>query len=99
MRGFLTGPRILLALLMAAVAIAVFIMLRDPAVRVEVGKATRGPITVTIDDLGETRVTDLYVVSAPVTGQLLRVPLKPGTPVVPRTTILGRIQPVAPACA
>ncbi|HET9397862.1 MAG TPA: HlyD family efflux transporter periplasmic adaptor subunit, partial [Sphingomicrobium sp.] len=97
MRGFLTGPRILLALLMAAVAIAVFIMLRDPAVSVEVGKATRGPITVTIDDLGETRVTDLYVVSAPVTGQLLRVPLKPGTPVVPRTTILGRIQPVAPA--
>ena len=97
MRGFLSGPRILLTLLVAAVAIAIFIMLRDPAISVEVGKATRGPITVTIDDLGETRVTDLYVVSAPVTGQLLRVPLKPGTQVVPGSTVLGRIQPVEPA--
>ena len=51
----------------------------------------------TVDDLGETRVRDLYIVSAPVTGQLLRVPLKPGTRVVPRTTVLARIQPMEPA--
>lgn len=51
----------------------------------------------TIDDLGETRVRDLYIVSAPVTGQLLRVPLKPGTSVVPHVTVLARIQPMEPA--
>jgi HlyD family secretion protein len=97
MRGLLTGPRILLALLVAAVAIAVVIALRDPAVGVEVGRANRGQLVVTIDDLGETRVTDLYVVSAPITGQLLRVPLKPGAQVVPNSTVLARIQPVEPS--
>jgi HlyD family secretion protein len=61
------------------------------------GEVTRGPLTVTVDDLGETRVHDLFVVSAPVTGQLLRVPLKPGMPVVPRVTLLARIQPMQPA--
>lgn len=96
MRAFFTGPRILLALLLAAVAAAVVVALRDPAVGVEVGRASRGPLVVTIDDLGETRVTDLFVVSAPITGQLLRVPLKPGDQVVPKATVLARIQPVEP---
>ena len=97
MRKYLTGPRILLALLVAAVAIAVIVALREPAVGVEIARAERGQLVVTIDDLGETRVTDLYVVSAPITGQLLRVPLKPGAQVVPKSTVLGRIQPVEPS--
>ncbi len=63
---------------------------------VEVGRASRGELIVTVDDLGETRVSDLYVVSAPVTGTLLRVPLKPGDPVIPKKTVLARIQPVEP---
>jgi len=95
-RSLLTGPRILLALLVVAVAVAVAVALRDPAVGVEIGQANRGQLVVTIDDLGETRVTDLYVVSAPITGQLLRVPLKPGAQVVPNSTVLARIQPVEP---
>jgi HlyD family secretion protein len=97
MKGRLvTGPRILLALLAFALAVAVTFALRKPPVSVDVGQVARGPMTVTVDDLGETRVRDLYVVSAPVTGQLLRVPLKPGTPVVPRKTTLAEIQPMAP---
>jgi HlyD family secretion protein len=52
---------------------------------------------VTVDDLGETRVTNLYVVSAPVTGELLRVPLKPGDRVAAGSTLVGRIQPIDPA--
>jgi HlyD family secretion protein len=95
-KSLLTGPRILLALLVVAVAVAVAVALRDPAVGVEIGQANRGQLVVTIDDLGETRVTDLYVVSAPITGQLLRVPLKPGAQVVPNSTVLARIQPVEP---
>ena len=97
MRGLLTGPRILLALLVVVVAAAVVVALRDPAVSVEVARANRGQLVVTINDLGETRVTDLYVVSAPITGQLLRVPLKPGARVVPNSTLLARIQPVEPS--
>lgn len=95
-RKLLTGPRILLGVLLIVVATAVVVALRDPPVSVELGRVSRGPLIVTIDDLGETRVRDLYVVSAPITGQLLRVPLKPGDPVVPRDTVLARIQPVDP---
>ena len=98
MKGRLvTGPRILLALLIVALALAVTFAFRKPPVAVDIGQVSRGPMTVTVDDLGETRVRDLYVVSAPVTGQLLRVPLKPGTAVAPQMTVLAQIQPMAPA--
>ena len=95
-RRRITGPRVLLAIMLLVVAAAVLFALRTPAVQVETAKAVRGPLVVTVDDLGETRVRDLYVVSAPITGQLLRVPLKPGAPVVPGSTVLARIQPVQP---
>lgn len=91
-----TGPRILLGLLLLAVGVAVFFALREPAVEVELAEVRRGPLTVTIDDLGETRVRDLFVVSAPITGQLQRVPLKPGDVVVPGATVLARILPLQP---
>lgn len=96
-KGLFTGPRILLALLVLALAVAVTFALRKPAVPVDVGQVSSGAMVATVDDLGETRVRDLYVVSAPVTGRLLRVPLKPGTPVVPHGTVLARIQPMEPA--
>lgn len=91
-----TGPRILLLLLGIALVIAVVVAIRKPAVPVDVGQVTEGPLSVTIDDLGETRVRDLYTVSAPVTGQLQRVPLKPGDQVTPHSTVLARIEPVEP---
>lgn len=96
-RGLFTGPRILLALFVVVLAAGITFALRKPAVPVDVGRASRGAMMATIDDLGETRVRNLYVVSAPVTGQLLRVPLKPGTSVIPHVTILARIQPMEPA--
>jgi len=94
--NFFTGPRILLALLLAALAAAIVIALREPPVSVELGTVIKGPLTVTIDDLGETRVRDLYVVAAPITGQLRRVPLKPGDRAVAGATLLARIEPVQP---
>ena len=96
-RKILTGPRVIGGLVLLALAVAVVFALRTPPINVDLGEVSRGPLTVTVDDLGETRVTDLYVVSAPVTGELLRVPLKPGDEVVARTTLLGRIQPADPA--
>jgi HlyD family secretion protein len=96
-RRLLTGSHILLALLAVTLAVAVTFALRQPPISVDIGQAARGPMMVTIDDLGETRVRDLYVVSAPVTGQLLRVSLKPGSVVVPGKTVLAQIQPMQPA--
>ena len=96
-RRLVTGPRLIGMLLLLVLATAVALALRRPAVPVEVGVVSRGPLTVTVDDLGETRVTNLYVVSAPATGALLRVGLKPGDRVVARSTLLARIQPSEPA--
>jgi HlyD family secretion protein len=48
---------------------------------VDVAPVARGSLQVTVDDEGETRVRDRYVVSAPVAGRLLRIELEPGDPV------------------
>lgn len=96
-RRLVTGPRLIGTLLLLVLAAAVALALRRPAVPVDLGVASRGPLSVTVDDLGETRVTNLYVVSAPVTGALVRVGLKPGDRVVAQSTLLARIQPIEPA--
>ena len=75
-------------------AIAAFAMWPD-TMAVEVAASTRGPMRVTVDEDGETRVRDRYVVSAPVTGQLQRIELEPGDPVVKEETIVARLLPAA----
>ena len=95
-RKLLTGPRIVGAMVLLVLAAAIYFALRTPPLEVEVGAVDRGPMTVTVDDLGETRVTDMYVVSAPISGELLRVPLKPGDRIDPGRTVLARIRPAGP---
>jgi HlyD family secretion protein len=50
-------------------------------VAVDVASVTRGPLVVTIDEEGATRVRERFVVSAPVSGRVLRIELEPGDPV------------------
>lgn len=95
-KKLLTGPRIIGAIATIVLMIALLFALRTPPVPVELGRVSRGPMTVTVDDLAETRVTNLYIVAAPVSGQVLRVPLKPGDPVAARATVLARIDPAGP---
>jgi len=59
----------------------------------DVGVATvdRGPMQVTIDEDGETRMRERFVVSAPVAGRLQRIELEPGDAVVGGKTILARL--------
>ena len=40
---------------------------------VDMTAAVRGPLIVTIDEEGETRVEDVFVLSAPVTGEARRI--------------------------
>lgn len=95
-RRLVTGPRIIGVIVLIVVALAIYVALRVPPAGIEIGRVSRGALVVTIDDVGETRVTDLFVVSAPVTGEVLRVPLKPGDKVIARSTILARVQPLLP---
>jgi len=62
----------------AAAALGVLWLLRAPAQRVEIGQATRGPLVVTVDEEGTTRVRQRYGVAAPVSGRLLRLALDEG---------------------
>ncbi len=53
---------------------------------------TRGPLVVTIDEEGMTRVKNSYVVSAPVSGQLRRIDWKAGAVVDAGETILAVLE-------
>jgi HlyD family secretion protein len=68
----------LLATLVAAGAVAVVLALRPRPVPVDATRAARGPLVVEVEESGATRVKDRYVVSAPVSGSLLRIALEPG---------------------
>jgi HlyD family secretion protein len=76
----------------AVIVLAIAVMAMWPE-SIEVGVATveRGPMQVTLDEDGETRVRDKFVVSAPVAGRLQRIELEPGDPVVKGRTIVARL--------
>ncbi|MCE9518115.1 MAG: HlyD family efflux transporter periplasmic adaptor subunit [Verrucomicrobia bacterium] len=67
--------------------------LRPRPIEVEIGVVARGPLTVHVVEEGKTRIRNRYVVSAPVAGQMRRVPLKNGDPVKAGETIIARIEP------
>lgn len=64
---------------------------------VNLGEASRGPMMLTIDEEGRTRVAEPYVVSTPVAGRLQRVQVEPGDPVVRGETIVAHMLPTNPA--
>ena len=64
---------------------------------VDIGEVTRGPMQVTIDEEGRTRVAEAYVVSTPVAGRLLRVEVDPGDAVVRGETVVAHMLPSNPA--
>jgi HlyD family secretion protein len=66
-----------LAAALGFVALAWWAM-RPAAVPVEIGAVTRGPLQLSVDEEGETRVRQRFVVAAPATGRLLRVALDEG---------------------
>ena len=65
-------------ILATIVAIALYLGMRPQPVLVETAKVTRGPLQVTIEEEGKTRVKDRYLVSAPVAGFVRRIELNIG---------------------
>jgi len=62
------------------------------AVPVETSRVTRGPMVVTVDEEGMTRVKNRYLVSAPVAGQLRRIDWKAGAMVEAGKTVLATLE-------
>lgn len=92
----LTTKRMVLAGLGLAMAAGFYWAMQPKPVPVDIGEVTRGPMQVTIDEEGKTRIKDVYTVSAPVAGKVLRIPLEPGDEVVKDKTIVAVVQPTAP---
>lgn len=83
-------------LLSVAVVAALFAVALWPKTAVvETGVVSRGPLVVTIDEEGETRVRHRFVVSAPVSGRVRRIELEPGDKVA-RGDVVARLQAEAP---
>jgi HlyD family secretion protein len=66
------------------------------AVPIELARVTTGPLCVTVDEDGRTRIKERYVVSTPLGGQLRRIELHAGDPVVAGKTHIATIEPAAP---
>lgn len=65
-------------------------------VPVDVAAVARGDLQATIDGEGRTRVREIYVVSAPMSGYLRRIERHVGDPVSAHDTVLATIQPTDP---
>ena len=65
-------------------------------ISVQTASAARGPLQVTVNHEGKTRIKERYIVSAPLTGRLLRVKLLPGDAVETGKTLLAAIEPSHP---
>ena len=85
--------RILLATVALGVAAIAWLLLRPTPVLVEAAKATRGPMRVTVDEDGETRAHDRFVIAAPIPGRMLRVDLEEGD-AVQKNQIVALIEPL-----
>jgi len=81
---------------LVVVAAAAFLGTRPQPVPAELAEVMRGALEVTIDEEGETRVRDRFVISAPLAGRVLRIELEPGDAVVAGETVLAVFLPSAP---
>lgn len=82
---------------LAALIGGVAYLLRPSPVSADFGVVERGPLRVTVQEEGQTRVRQRYEISAPVAGTVLRIHLEPGDPVKAHQTLLARFRPSAPA--
>ena len=85
--------RILLIALLLLAALAILWAFLPGPVPVETGNVSRGPMRVTVEEEGKTRLRDRFIVSAPVAGYLRRVDLEVGDP-VRRGEVLAGIEPM-----
>lgn len=89
--------RVLLGTVFVAfLVVALLSVLAPRPLAVDLHRVTRGPMHVSVSEQGKTRVKDLYIVSASISGRMQRVDLEAGEPVVAGKTVLTRIKAPQP---
>lgn len=81
----------------AAIAVVVLILLRPQPVPVDLVTVSPGDLVVSVTDEGETRVKEVFVVSAPVPGLMRRIELHVGDPVTAGESVVAQIEPSDPS--
>lgn len=87
---------VLAGVVLAAVALAVWALMPRP-VEVDLAEVAPRTITVTVQEEGQARIREVFVVSATIPGQLQRIDLHAGDSVTADQTVVAVIGPAAPA--
>ena len=87
--GILANRRLWVALVVVGVLVGV--ALWPETLPVDIASVNRGKLVVTVDEEGRTRVRDRFMVSAPLTGRVLRIELEPGD-AVKQGDIVARVR-------
>ena len=66
----------------AIVAGLTYVAIREEPVPVDLAAVTRGPLEITINADGQTKVRDIYEVASPIMGTAMRSPVSAGDPVI-----------------
>lgn len=91
-------PRRWLTYLGAAVLLALIVAGFWPRpAPVEIAPATLGKLRASVNEEGKTRIRQRYTLSAPVAGQLRRIPFKAGAEIDSTNVIVAIIDPIRPA--
>ncbi len=89
--------RVLLLGLLLAIAAGFYYALAPKPILVDTAVISRNPLKVTVDEEGETRIREIYVVSAPIGGKVRRSPREVGDAAVKDKTLVAVIQPEDPS--
>lgn len=90
------GRRIIAVLAgLGVVALIVWALWPQP-VPIDLAPIGAGPLEVTVEDEGMTRIREVYTVSAPIGGKVLRSPLEVGDTVQADKTVVAAIEPTDP---
>lgn len=87
---------VVLMIALGVVAAIVFAFRPQPAA-VDVASVVRGPLEVTVDEDGRTRIRDRYIVSSPLAARVQRIRLDAGDAVKAGETVLAVLEPTDPA--
>lgn len=86
---------IILLAILQIVGYALYVTFREQPVLVDLASVSNGPMVVTIDEEGITRVRDVYALSAPIAGHLDRVDFQEGDAVA-KGQAIASIHPLDP---
>ena len=97
LKSNISRRKIFISSLIGFIIFIIIYLLTPSPVSVDISRISKGELLVTIDDEGKTQLKDVYTVSAPVAGQVRRIDIEAGDPVIANSTVLALFQPNDPA--